>query len=109
MNIIQTKFSIGQLVKHRKFPFRGVIVDVDHEFNNTEEWWLSIPEDIRPRKDQPYYHLLAESESTVYAAYVSQQNLLIDDSGRPISHPEVSDIFDEFLGDSYAVRPGSRH
>ncbi|MFT6372574.1 MAG: heat shock protein HspQ [Gammaproteobacteria bacterium] len=109
MNIIETQFSIGQVVKHRKFPFRGVIIDVDHEFNNTEEWWLSIPEDIRPRKDQPYYHLLAESESTVYTAYVSQQNLLIDDSGRPIRHPEVGDIFGEFLGDSYAVRAGSRH
>jgi heat shock protein HspQ len=109
MNILITQFSIGQVVKHRKFPFRGVIIDVDHEFNNTEEWWLSIPEDIRPRKDQPYYHLLAESESTVYAAYVSQQNLLIDDSGQPIRHPEVGNIFGEFLGDSYAIRAGSRH
>jgi heat shock protein HspQ len=109
MIITETLFSIGQVVKHRIFAFRGVIIDVDHEFNNTEEWWLSIPEDIRPRKDQPFYHLLAESESTVYAAYVSEQNLLIDDSGKPISHPEVTEIFGEFLGDSYAVHAGTRH
>jgi heat shock protein HspQ len=109
MIITETLFSIGQVVKHRIFAFRGVIIDVDHEFNNTEEWWLSIPEDIRPRKDQPFYHLLAESESTVYAAYVSEQNLLIDDSGKPISHPEVTEIFGEFLGDSYAVHAGTLH
>lgn len=109
MNITKTQFSIGQVVKHRKFPFRGVIVDVDPEFNNTEEWWLSIPEDIRPRKDQPFYHLLAESESTAYVAYVSEQNLLIDDSGKPVGHPEVAGMFGEFLGDSYAVHTASRH
>jgi len=109
MTITETQFSIGQVVKHRKHSFRGVIIDVDHEFNNTEEWWLSIPEDMRPRKDQPFYHLLAENESTVYAAYVSEQNLLIDDSGEPISHPEVKKLFGEFLGSSYAVPVGSRH
>jgi heat shock protein HspQ len=109
MNITQTQFSIGQVVKHRKYPFRGVIIDVDHKFNNTEEWWLSIPEDIRPQKDQPFYHLLAENELTVYVAYVSEQNLLIDDSGKPISHPKVNEIFGEFLGDSYAGHVGTRH
>jgi heat shock protein HspQ len=109
MNITQTQFAIGQVVKHRKYAFRGVIIDVDPEFNNTEEWWLSIPEDVRPRKDQPYYHLLAESESTAYVAYVSEQNLLVDDSGEPVGHPEVAKLFGEFLGDSYAVHTGSRH
>ena len=53
------KFTIGQVVRHRLFPFRGVIFDVDPVFNNTEDWWLAIPENIRPRKDQPFYHLLA--------------------------------------------------
>ena len=109
MNITETQFAIGQVVKHRTYPFRGVIIDIDHEFNNTEEWWLSIPEDVRPRKDQPFYHLLAESETTVYSAYVSEQNLLIDDSGKPVSHPEVEELFGEFLGDSYAIHTASRH
>ena len=88
------KFRIGQVVKHRKFPFRGVIFDVDPVFNNTEEWWLAIPADVRPSKDQPYYHLLAENAETEYLAYVSEQNLLPDDSGQPVRHPQVRDMFD---------------
>src|SRR5712691_5990405 len=78
------KFQIGQIVRHRVFSFRGVIFDIDPEFNNTEEWWLSIPEDVRPHKDQPFYHLLAENSESEYVAYVSEQNLLPDDSGEPI-------------------------
>ncbi len=88
------KFRIGQVVKHRKFPFRGVIFDVDPVFNNTEDWWLAIPADVRPSKDQPYYHLLAENAETEYLAYVSEQNLLPDDSGQPVRHPQVRDMFD---------------
>ena len=80
----EAKFTIGQVVKHRVFSFRGVIFDVDPEFANTEEWWEAIPEDVRPRKDQPFYHLLAENESSYYVAYVSQQNLLEDTSGLPV-------------------------
>ena len=87
------KFGIGQVVKHRFFPFRGVIFDVDPTFANTEEWWLAIPEEIRPSKDQPYYHLLAENADSTYEAYVSQQNLLPDDSTTPIRHPKVSELF----------------
>ncbi|MCG8504127.1 MAG: heat shock protein HspQ [Sphingomonadales bacterium] len=87
------KFRIGQVVKHRFFPFRGVIFDVDPTFANTEEWWLAIPEEIRPSKDQPYYHLLAENADTTYEAYVSQQNLLPDDSTTPISHPKLDELF----------------
>lgn len=89
----EAKFHIGQVVKHRYYPFRGVIFDVDPEFANTEEWWRSIPEEIRPRKDQPYYHLLAENEETTYTAYVSEQNLLPDDTGKPVSHPQVGELF----------------
>ncbi len=103
MNVTSTQFSIGQVVRHRIYAFRGVIVDVDPEFNNTEEWWLSIPEDVRPRKDQPFYHLLAENEETTYEAYVSEQNLLLDDSGEPVNHPQVAEVFGEFLGSSYAL------
>ena len=90
------KFSIGQVVKHRLFPFRGVIFDVDPTFSNTEEWWLSIPEDIRPRKDQPFYHLLAENDETEYVAYVSEQNLLVDDSDQPVRHPQVKEYFEGY-------------
>lgn len=97
------KFRIGQVVRHRIYPFRGVVFDVDPVFNSTEEWWESIPEDVRPRKDQPFYHLLAENESSTYIAYVSEQNLLVDESGEPVQHPHVSDLFGELQAGQYAV------
>jgi len=102
------KFLIGQIVKHRLFPFRGVIFDVDPVFNNTEDWWLAIPEDIRPRKDQPFYHLLAENDESEYVAYVSEQNLLIDDTGEPVRHPQVRDYFEGFDAERKAYRPRRR-
>jgi heat shock protein HspQ len=88
------RFAIGQQVRHRHFPFRGVIFDVDPEFANTEEWWTSIPEEIRPRKDQPFYHLLAENDSSYYIAYVSEQNLLPDTSAAPVEHPSIPEMFE---------------
>jgi heat shock protein HspQ len=88
------KYKIGQVVRHRLFPFRGVIFDVDPVFNNTEEWWLAIPVEIRPSKDQPFYHLFAENAETEYVAYVSEQNLLPDTSGEPIRHPQVAEVFE---------------
>lgn len=87
------KFRIGQVVRHRFHPFRGVIFDVDPVFANTEEWLQSIPEAIRPRRDQPFYHLLAENDQTTYIAYVSEQNLLPDDTGKPVGHPQVAEFF----------------
>jgi heat shock protein HspQ len=87
------KFKLGEVVKHRKFAFRGVIFDIDPVFNNTEEWWLSIPESVRPSKDQPFYHLFAENSETEYIAYVSEQNLLPDTSGEPVRHPQVAEVF----------------
>ena len=87
------KFSIGEVVKHRHFDFRGVIYDVDFEFNNSEEWYQSIPKEVRPRKDQPFYHLLAESNEVTYEAYVSEQNLLLDKSKEPVKHPLIEEIF----------------
>ncbi len=98
------KFRIGQVVKHRKFPFRGVIFDVDPVFNNTEEWWLAIPADVRPSKDQPYYHLLAENAETEYIAYVSEQNLLPDDSKQPLRHPQLRDMFEVQRDGTYKLR-----
>lgn len=98
------KFSIGQIVRHRIFPFRGVIFDVDPVFDNAEEWWLAIPEDIRPSKDQPFYHLLAENEETEYIAYVSEQNLLPDKSHEPLRHPQIGEFFSVREGDIYIAR-----
>jgi heat shock protein HspQ len=98
------KFKIGEVVRHRLFPFRGVIFDIDPVFNNTEEWWLSIPEDIRPHKDQPFYHLLAENAETEYIAYVSEQNLLPDTSGEPLRHPQVALMFEQDADGGYRPR-----
>ena len=103
------KFAIGQVVKHRVFSFRGVIFDVDPTFQNTEEYWLSIPEHIRPRKDQPFYHLLAENEESSYVAYVSEQNLLLDETGEPVGHPQASLIFESFREGQYKLRPRISH
>jgi heat shock protein HspQ len=107
----QAKFAIGQIVKHRIFPFRGVIFDVDPVFNNTEEWYNSIPEDVRPRKDQPFYHLLAENDETEYVAYVSEQNLLTDEPPLPVRHPQVKDYFEAYDGEQgcYRRRGGLAH
>lgn len=102
-------FGIGELVRHRHFPFRGVIFDVDPEFANSEEWWESIPEPIRPRKDQPFYHLLAENEESAYVAYVSQQNLVRDEGGEPVKHPAAEQIFEPFVADRYKLKREHRH
>ena len=101
----EAKFPIGAVVKHRIYPFRGVVFDVDPEFNNTEEWWESIPEEVRPRKDQPFYHLLAENDETTYIAYVSEQNLLVDDANSPVRHPQISEFFETYDPDRHAYLP----
>ncbi len=88
------RFQLGDVVKHRVFPFRGVVFDIDPVFSNTEEWWQSIPAEVRPRKDQPFYHLYAENAETEYVAYVSEQNLLPDESGDPVRHPQVAESFE---------------
>lgn len=98
------KFAIGQVVKHRKYPFRGIVYDVDPVFANTEEWWQSIPAEIRPRKDQPFYHLFAENTDTEYVAYVSEQNLIADTSGDPIRHPQVNEMFVRALDGAYKIK-----
>ena len=105
----QARFAIGEVVKHRLFDFRGVIFDVDPEFANSDEWYESIPEEIRPSKDQPFYHLLAENADSSYVAYVSQQNLLHDDSDEPIDHPAIPDMFGQYADGRYQLRPEHRH
>jgi heat shock protein HspQ len=103
------KFSIGQVVRHRIFPFRGVIFDVDPEFNNTEEWYQAIPAEVRPRKDQPFYHLLAENAESQYIAYVSEQNLLDDSDGDPINHPQLGDFFDTLPDGRFEPKGRAQH
>jgi heat shock protein HspQ len=104
----EAKFSIGDVVRHRLFPFRGVVFDVDPVFNNTEEWWQSIPPDLRPAKDQPFYHLLAENAQTSYVAYVSEQNLLPDAAAGPVNHPDIGKYFTRFSDGHYVWRGASR-
>ena len=102
------KFGIGQIVKHRFYPFRGVIFDVDPVFANTEEWWRSIPAEVRPAKEQPFYHLYAENEDSQYVAYVSEQNLVSDESGEPVRHPRVIETFERTEDGKYYARGRSR-
>jgi heat shock protein HspQ len=103
------RFGIGQVVKHRVFSFRGVIFDVDPVFANTDDWWLAIPAEIRPHKDQPFYHLLAENDEGGYVAYVSEQNLLADTTGEPVGNPNTSLIFDGFHHGQYHLRRRITH
>jgi len=95
------KFDIGQVVRHNLFDFRGVVFDVDPEFSSTEEWWDAIPESVRPPKDKPFYHLLAVNGDTHYVAYASEENLCVDDTGQPLSHPQANLLFDRFENGRY--------
>lgn len=105
----QARFGIGDVVKHRIFPFRGVIFDVDPEFANTEEWYEAIPAEVRPRRDQPFYHLLAQNAETEYVAYVSEQNLLPDESGEPVRHPQLGEYFSVTSDGRYEPKGQNRH
>ena len=103
------RFQIGQVVRHRAYPFRGVIFDVDPTFSNTEEWYALIPQNVRPAKDQPYYHLLAENADTEYVAYVSEQNLLPDESDEPLRHPQISEFFEDLTDGVFRFRYIQEH
>jgi heat shock protein HspQ len=103
------RYGIGEMVRHRLLDFRGVVFDVDPVFANSDEWYEAIPEGMRPEKDQPFYHLLAENAETSYVAYVSQQNLVRDDEGEPIDHPAISTLFEGFDGTRYKLKPEHRH
>ena len=109
IRIPSARFAIGEVVRHRLFDFRGVIFDVDPVFANSEDWYQAIPEEIRPPKNQPFYHLLAENAESSYVAYVSQQNLLPDDSGEPVDHPAVSDMFEPEPDGRYRLKASLRH
>lgn len=107
--VAHARFSIGDIVRHRLFGFRGVVFDVDPVFANSEEWYEAIPEDVRPVKEQPFYHLLAENAESSYVAYVSQQNLMSDDSDEPVDHPAIEGLFGPYRDGRYDLRPLYRH
>jgi heat shock protein HspQ len=107
--VATARFGIGDVVKHWLFDFRGVIFDIDPVFANSDEWYEAIPEDVRPRKDQPFYHLLAENADSSYIAYVSQQNLVADDSEEPIDHPAIDGLFDGYAAGRYTLKRTHRH
>jgi heat shock protein HspQ len=107
--IRNARFQIGQVVRHRHYPFRGVVFDIDPVFANTDEWYESIPAEIRPHKDQPFYHLFAENDESEYIAYVSEQNLLPDNTGEPVRHPQVAEVFVRDGKGGYRPRHGMTH
>jgi heat shock protein HspQ len=109
IDIPLARFAIGEVVRHRLFDFRGVVFDVDPVFANSDEWYEAIPEEVRPSKDQPFYHLLAENADSTYIAYVSQQNLLPDDTDEPVDHPAIAAMFDRLEDGRYQLRPEHRH
>jgi heat shock protein HspQ len=108
-SVAHARFSIGDVVQHRMFGFRGVVFDIDPVFANSDEWYEAIPEGMRPAKDQPFYHLLAENNEGSYIAYVSQQNLVADDSDEPVEHPAISGLFGTYQDGKYTLRPRYRH
>lgn len=105
----RARFAIGDIVRHRSYDFRGVVFDIDPVFANSEEWYESIPAEVRPKREQPYYHLLAENEDSSYVAYVSQQNLVGDAEGGPVDHPSVSELFDDYENGRYRLHHGLTH
>jgi heat shock protein HspQ len=109
LKIPVARFALGDVVRHKLFDFRGVVFDVDPVFANTDEWYEAIPEAMRPSKDQPFYHLLAENAETTYVAYVSQQNLVVDDSEEPVDHPAIETMFDRMENGRYRLRAEHRH
>lgn len=107
--IERARFAPGDIVRHRMFDFRGVVFDIDPIFSNSEEWYEAIPEAIRPAKQQPYYHLLAENDESSYVAYVSQQNLVADGDGGPVDHPQIEAMFEGIDQGRYRLRAIHRH
>jgi heat shock protein HspQ len=105
----RARFGIGDVVKHRVFDFRGVVFDIDPVFANSEEWWDAIPKEVRPHREQPFYHLLAENGDSSYVAYVSQQNLLEDGEAGPVDHPSLDELFEDFEHGRYRLRRSMTH
>lgn len=92
------KYSIGELVHHRMFDYRGVIVDVDPVFQGTEEWYQAVAKS-RPPKDKPWYHVLVDGSNQ--STYVAERNLELDSETAPINHPMVEHFFSGFENGKY--------
>ena len=103
------RFGVGEVVRHKQFDFRGVVFDIDPVFANSDEWYEAIPAAVRPSRDQPFYHLLAENADSSYVAYVSQQNLLPDAENGPVDHPQVPELFERFADGRYRLRRRLTH
>lgn len=95
------KFTIGQVVHHKMFDYRGVIVDVDPIFNSSEEWYEEVALS-RPSKDKPWYYVLVDGAS--HQTYVAEQNLESDESGKPIDHPQVPEFFNGLIDGIYIMK-----
>ena len=96
--IFKTRFSVGELIHHRLFDYRGVIVDVDPNFQGSDEWYESVARS-RPPKDQPWYHVLVDGSE--HSTYVAERNLEADELLQPITHPSLGHFFSAFEHDRY--------
>jgi len=97
-NISKSKYSVGDLIQHQLFDYRGVVVDVDPTFQSTEEWYEAVARS-RPPKDQPWYYVLVHGAA--HTTYVAERNLKPDSSAEPINHPMLSHFFKKFEGGRY--------
>ncbi len=97
-SISRGKYSVGDLIHHRLFDYRGVIVDVDRKFLTTDEWYNTVAKS-RPPKDQPWYHVLVDGSTAT--TYVAERNLELDQLGDPISHPLLAQFFSRFEDGRY--------
>jgi heat shock protein HspQ len=101
MTSTHAKFAPGALVHHKRFDYRGVVIDVDPDFQGTEEWY-DVMAQSRPPKDRPWYHVLVDGAE--HNTYVAERNLEPDSSGRPINHPAVGTFFTSLGEEGYIPR-----
>lgn len=99
--VTEVKFSVGQVIHHNKFDYRGVIYDIDATFQGTEEWYELVAKS-RPPKDKPWYHVLVDQGE--HTTYVAERHLEPDDSGKPIQNPMVEMFFSEFENGVYQLK-----
>jgi heat shock protein HspQ len=97
----KAKFSVGQVIHHRLFGYRGVIADVDPIFSASEGWYETMARS-RPPKDRPWYHVLVHGAD--HLTYVAERNLENDLTGEPIKHPLVDEYFDSFSEGHYTLK-----
>lgn len=98
MKEYRAKFSVGQMVHHRLFNYRGVVFDVDAEFAGSDEWYGRMAQS-RPPKEAPWYHILVDGSEDV--TYVAERNLEADLIGTPIHHPDLGVHFFQLQGRVY--------